>query len=77
MVNHDVLQFDIFRTNGGIRWLEAASDLHSAKQRLKYIGASSPGTYLILDQPTGDKISFDVDAAGVLTIHLDSEQADE
>ena len=57
--------FDIFKADGdGVLWIEAVSDLATAKERVQAIGETSPGQYLVLDEATGDKISIEVDSQG-------------
>lgn len=64
-----VAPFDIFQNlPDGLRWIEASPDLETAKERVRVIGASSPGTYIIFSQKTGNKISIDVDSEGLLTV---------
>jgi hypothetical protein len=43
--------FDILRKqeNGSLVWLEASSDIRTAKSCTEQLGASSPGKYLIFD----------------------------
>jgi hypothetical protein len=51
--------FDIFKVeSSGLRWMEVAVDLERAKARVKVLGTSSPGEYIILNQNTGEKISI-------------------
>lgn len=49
---------DIFRmdASGAPLWLEAATDLHSARARVEALGAIHPGEYLIFDARTRGKI---------------------
>ena len=48
---------DIFRIeSGGVRWCEAVATIETAKARIQKIALSSPGSYLILDQKTGQRI---------------------
>jgi hypothetical protein len=63
-----VAPFDIFKIDeyGGVMWVDAVPDMDTAKVRLTAIGSSSPGTYMILSQATGNKLSVDVDSQGVL-----------
>lgn len=58
-----VSPFDIFRAeeDGGLRWLEAARDLETAKVRVQILGTAVPGEYLIFSLVTGSKISIKVD----------------
>lgn len=49
--------FDIFKVNGGeLRWLEAAHSLQAAKARIEERGETSPGTFVIFNQETQQKI---------------------
>jgi hypothetical protein len=61
--------FDIFsgEPSGAVLWIESAADLQTAKERVRAIGASSPGNYTILNQVSGDSISVQVNVLGVLT----------
>jgi hypothetical protein len=63
-----IAPFDIFRIdgNGDLLWVEAASDLDTAKQRVRAIGSVSPGKYVILSQRTGNKLPVEVDHHGQL-----------
>ena len=51
--------FHIFKVqgDGGLRWVEAATDLEQAKTRAKALITSSPGEYVI-SSLTGEKISI-------------------
>src|SRR5260370_21515812 len=50
--------FDIFKVeSSGLRWMEVAVDLERAKARVKVLGASSPGEYMILNPNTSEKNS--------------------
>ncbi|MGH9640902.1 MAG: hypothetical protein ACRD3Q_00605 [Terriglobales bacterium] len=51
--------FDIFRIMRDKQplWLEPAPTLEEAKARVKELGKTSPGEYLILCQKTGDQIT--------------------
>ncbi len=44
--------FDILRRHldGSLLWLEAASDIQSAKARLRQLDAHAPGEYFVFDQ---------------------------
>ena len=63
-----IAPFDIFKTDrhGDLLWLEAVSDLDTAKARVRELGASSPGKYMILSQKTGNKLFVEVDDNGKL-----------
>ena len=69
-----VAPFDIFRaeSKGAVLWLGAAEDLDRAKARVQVIGASKPGTYVILNQTTGNNVMVNVDCRGELTISMSS-----
>ena len=52
-----VPSLDIFRIeSGGVLWCEAATTLETAKARIQKLALSSPGSYLILNQKTGQRI---------------------
>jgi hypothetical protein len=63
-----IAPFDIFKTeiDGDILWLEAVPDLDTAKARVREMGSTSPGKYMILSQKTGNKLSLEVDGTGKL-----------
>lgn len=63
-----IAPFDIFKSegNGDLLWLEAVPDLDTAKARVREMGSSSPGKYMILSQKTGNKLSVEVDQRGKL-----------
>ena len=67
--------FDIFKVerNGQLRWLEAVQDLEIAKARVKTIGTSSPGDYVIYSQVTGNKWAFSVKVGGAESPPVESE----
>ena len=50
--------FHIFKaqSDGSLRWMEAAANVERAKARVRVLGASSPGEYVITNM-TGEKIS--------------------
>jgi hypothetical protein len=50
----------IFRvqSDGGLHWMEAAEELERAKARVKTLGASSPGEYVITNEQTGERLSI-------------------
>jgi hypothetical protein len=39
-------RFDILRADGGIVWIESASGLQRAKERIKLFAANQPGEYM-------------------------------
>jgi len=51
---------DIFKMDpaGRVRWLEPATDIVAAKERLKALGT---GRYMVFSQKTGTKVIFEVD----------------
>jgi hypothetical protein len=52
-----VPSLDIFRIeSGGVLWCETAATIETAKARIQKLGLSSPGSYLILNQSTGQRI---------------------
>ena len=52
-----VATFDIFKVTGReLRWLEAAHSLQAAKVRIGERGDTSPGTFVIYNQETQQKI---------------------
>ena len=51
---------DIFRVERqGVLWMESAATLEDAKSRIQQVAARESGTYLVLNQLTGDKFVFD------------------
>jgi hypothetical protein len=51
-----VHSFDIFRIeSGGVRWCETAATVETAKARIHRLGLSSPGSYFVFDQKTGER----------------------
>jgi len=55
---------DIFRLDPlGVRWLESAATLESAKARVQELGVCSPGQFLVLDHKTGRRYGMQVKAA--------------
>jgi hypothetical protein len=47
---------DIFKIEGGdVLWRDAAANLAEANSRIRRLGLSSPGEYLILNQHTGQR----------------------
>ena len=52
-----VATFDIFKVTGReLRWLEAAHTLQAAQARIEERGETSPGTFVIYNQETQEKI---------------------
>jgi hypothetical protein len=48
---------DIFRIeSSGVLWCGAVTTVETAQERIKKLADSSPGSYLILDQKTGERI---------------------
>ena len=64
---------DIFKIISGdeVLWRGAVESLVAAKLRIQRLALSSPGEYLILDQHTGDRVRFTVEAAGGIPSQLD------
>lgn len=53
---------DVFRVDTrGLRWLESAASIESAKARVEELSLASPGEYLALDQRTGNKYAIKPD----------------
>src|SRR5260370_6132350 len=51
-------RFNIFKVESdGPRWMEAAENLERARARVKILGTSSAGEYVIADQETEERIS--------------------
>jgi hypothetical protein len=51
-----VSPLDIFKIEGGdVLWRDAAANLEDANTRIRRLGLSSPGEYLILNQHTGQR----------------------
>jgi hypothetical protein len=63
-----IAPFDIFKAEAGgaVIWLGAEENLERAKARIQSMGTSKPGSYVILSQTTGNKLSFEVDSRGEL-----------
>lgn len=61
-----IAQFDIFKKepHGEHRWIEAAMDLDAAKTRVRVIGSTSPGEYMVVNQRTGNQIVIAVMGPG-------------
>jgi hypothetical protein len=51
-------KFDIFHieSQGSPIWRAAASDLHSAKEKVKELSAVYPGEYFLFDQATATRL---------------------
>lgn len=55
---------DIFRIeSSGVLWCEAVANVETAKARVQKLATSSPGSYLILNQRTGQRIPIMSDVA--------------
>jgi hypothetical protein len=53
---------DIFRIERhGVLWLESAATLEDAKARIAEFGRRRSGDYLVLNQLTGNKFTFNTD----------------
>ena len=54
--------FDILRklADGGIVWIESASDLQTAKERIKLFAANRPGEYIVFCQITGSMVATEI-----------------
>jgi hypothetical protein len=61
--------FDIFRIDGATQpiWQEAAETMEDATMRVRQLGASLPGKYLIHSQKTSIEISIEVTPPKKLT----------
>jgi hypothetical protein len=52
-----MIPYDIFRIeSNGVLWCDAVTTVETAKDRVQKLADSSPGTYLILNQTTGQRI---------------------
>ena len=52
-----VPSLDIFRIeSSGVLWCGAVTTVETARDRIRKLADSSPGSYLILDQTTGQRI---------------------
>jgi hypothetical protein len=52
-----MIPYDIFRIeSNGVLWCDAVTTVETAKDRVQQLADSSPGTYLILNQTTGQRI---------------------
>jgi len=57
---------DIFRIERhGVLWLESAATLEDAKARIAEFGRRHSGDYLVLNQLTGNKFTFNTDRLSV------------
>ena len=58
-----VAPFDVFRVEGSeqVLWLEAVSDLATAKALVRRFMRMAPAEYLILSQETGHRLSIKPD----------------
>ena len=53
-----VPSLDIFRIESSrVLWCEAVATIETAKARIQKLSVSSPGSYLIFNQHTGQRIS--------------------
>ena len=57
------LLFDIFRMTDGktLKWAEPSESLEEANKRVRELGLSFPGTYIIFSQKTGEKTTMVVE----------------
>jgi hypothetical protein len=57
------VQFDIFRTeaDGSVVWRGTAAALEEAKAIVRKMAASSPGTYVVMNLQTGNKLAIHSD----------------
>jgi hypothetical protein len=52
-----MIPYDIFRIeSNGVLWCDAVTTVETAKDCIEKLADSSPGTYLILNQTTGQRI---------------------
>jgi hypothetical protein len=59
-----VPSLDIFRIESSrVLWCEAVATIETAKARIQELAASSPGSYFILNQHTGWRISVIPDSS--------------
>lgn len=59
-------QIDIFRIERhGVLWLESAATLDDAKARIAEFGLRQSGDYLVMNQLTGNKFTFNTDRLSV------------
>jgi hypothetical protein len=53
-----MIPYDIFRIeSSGVLWCGALTTVETAQERIKKLADSSPGSYLILNQTTGQRIA--------------------
>jgi hypothetical protein len=51
-----MIPYDIFRIeSGGVLWCDAVNTVETAQDRIQELAFSSPGSYLILNQRTGQR----------------------
>ena len=57
--------FDIFKSekDGGVVWVASAQTLEIARLKVKSLMASSPGSYVIVNQETGQKLRVNPDGS--------------
>jgi hypothetical protein len=61
-----VPSLDIFRMESGdVLWCEAVSTIEAAKARIQKLALSSPGSYLIFDQKTGQRTPVSLESGPV------------
>jgi hypothetical protein len=55
---------DIFRIeSSGVLWCGAVTTVETAQERIQKLADSSPGSYLILNQTTGERVVVKPDSA--------------
>jgi hypothetical protein len=60
-----MIPYDIFRIeSSGVLWCGAAATVETAQDRVRELVFSSPGSYLILNQTTGQRIVVTPGLAG-------------
>jgi hypothetical protein len=60
---------DIFRIeHQGVRWLESAATLEDAKARIQQFAERHSGEYLVLNQLTGNKFTFNTSRASAVSV---------
>lgn len=66
--------FDIFRIerDGSVRWCETAGTLEAAEARVRELGESAPGQYVIFNQQSGERTVFGVPSEAAPTPPNDS-----
>jgi hypothetical protein len=58
-----VPSLDIFRVeSSGVLWCEAAATVEAAKAHIQKLAISSPGSYFILNQETGQRTPVSVES---------------